>query len=762
MAKSEKKQAEKPFAFKGKISIHNRSIHASAERAMQGGIFMPLIELITNSNDSYERMGQKNRKIVVSYKKNKGTCLFSVTDNAEGLDIDDFDKKLTKYWNPSEHTETNSQRGYFGKGAKDALGYMSDGRIASFKDGKFILCTIYFDENQELTYEVLESCKATPKLRKKYGVKENGTVASFIADPDSGRKVKIPQFKTVHEELSNHYLLRKILQEESIKLVLVNEKGRKKDKRTLAYVEPKGSFVSSENFEITYDKYEPFEIQMNVSRSDTTLSQKDKGDTRQGGLLIIDDKDVVLDISLFKYDYDPIASKLYGEVVISGFRKLLKDNEVVLSPERDGVVRNHPFIESLIKELNKRLDRIVQKEKERMQRFDVTDVGREHLKRQKEFCRILNEIAETELDYQEEKAQKDLPYPLNGFYMFPESSQVSADSHTVFTLRIDTKKVKPGTWLNLKTTNQTFKFENKDDRILVPAPKKKRGKQADDAFIVTKHVTVIGTKPHETGKISVHAPDRTATSKLYITPPEDLSEYGVTFQFDNIVTPPNKPRKVLMFAYPKVIKTGDVIYLESDNPNIHVNIEEIIVDESEDMVKGVLKYELEVWGEGEGQEGAITATCDSFSGWKCENMMGIELKYKKPNKNSIKNAVFSPHEYRSDPEPPQAASYSNEMERVFIYTKFPTVSYYLGEDGVNIHTLPAQIYIANLVMDRYFYRMAFKAVDNSGIILSERNKYDAIQRKVNELIKKHGNKLLSAMVDQKLMKKTIKEQKKDQ
>jgi hypothetical protein len=758
--KETKKEQNIPFAFKGKVSIHNRSIRAATERAMQGGVIMPLIEFITNSDDSYARMGQKHRKIVVSYKKNKGTCLFSVTDNAEGLSKDDFDKRLTKYWEPSEHTEDNSQRGYFGKGAKDALGYMNDGTIASFKDDRFVLGSIYFDENQELIYEVTESVKATPYLRKKYGIKENGTVASFVADPDGERKVTVPQFKTVHEELSNHYLLRKILQDDNIKLVLVNEKGRKKDRRTLTYVEPKGSFISSENFDITYDKYEPFDIQMNMSRSDTTLSQKDKGATRQGGLLIIDDKDVVLDISLFKYDYDPIASNLYGEVVINGFRKLLKDNEVVLSPERDGLVRNHPFVVSLIKELNKRLDRIVQKEKERMQRFDVTEIGKEHLKRQKEFCRILNEIAEVELDYKEVETQKDLPYPLNGFYMFPESSSVAVDANSIFTLRIDTKKVRPGTWLNLKTTNSTFKFENKDDRILVPTPKKKRGKQADDAHIVTKHVTVRGTKPHETGKISVHAPDRTATSKLYINPPKDLDKYGIDFQFENIVIPPNKPRKVLMFASPNGIKTGDTIFMESDSPHIHINQEEILVDHSNDMVRGLLRYELEIWGEGEGQEGGITATCHSSVDWKCEQMIGVEIRTKKPNKSSVKNALFSPHEYRSEPEPPQAASYSNEMERVFVYTEFPTVSHYLGKNHEFLHTLPAQIFIANLVMERYFYRLAFKAIDKAGTILSERNKYDAVQRRANELTGKYGTRLLTAMVDQKLLKKTIKDQQK--
>ncbi len=757
-----KTQKVTAIPYEGKVSIHDRAIYQSVARAMQGNITMALIELMTNSNDSYGRIGIENGKIIISYKKSRFKCKFSVKDEAEGQSLADFYENFTKYWKPSDVTGDSSQRGYFGKGAKDALGYMDEGEIASFKEGSFILCTIFSDDKHVLRYKVLKDCKATTELRKKYGIKGNGTVASFVADPQSNKKIKVPQFNTLHEDLSNHYLLRKILQDKNVKVSLVNEKGRKKDKRHLTYVEPKGVEIHEESFNIKYGDYSPFLIDMGVSRSDTTLSQKDKGDTRQGGLLIVDEKGVVLDISLFRYDYDPLASKFFGEVVVNGFRRLLKDSEIVLSPERDGLVKNHPFVESLTKELTQRLDRLIQKEKERLQRFDVTSGGKEHQKRQRDFCNALNDIAAAELEWEDEPEDiKDLPYPLNGFYMYPESTQVSSDSHTVFTLRVDTKKVAPGTWIELKSTNPSFKIANKDNRLLVPSPKKskKKGRTPDSDNIVVKHITVIGSKPHETGKIIAKAPDRTASSKLYITPPEDISEYGVAFQYDNVIAAPNKPRKVLMFASPKVIKTGDVIKLASDSSYIHINQEEIVVDSEEDMVRGVLRYELEIWGDGEGQEGGITATCDSHSGWECENIMGVQIRYKRPKKEKIRETIFSPPEYRTDPEPPQPASYSGEMERVFIYTKFPTVNHYIGRNLENMNSLPAQIYISNLVMERYFHQLAFKAIDNSGTILSERNKHDAIQRRANELMKKYGQELSKILVNQKLLKKSFKDQK---
>ena len=95
--------------------------------------------------------------------------------------------------------------------------------------------------------------------------------------------------------------------------------------------------------------------------------------------------------------------------------------------------------------------------------------------------------------------------------------------------------------------------------------------------------------------------------------------------------------------------------------------------------KGVVKFELEIWGESDGQEGIITATCDGdYSGWETEAMVQVNVRYKKPAPAKSKRMTFSPAELRSDLDPPQSASYSREMKKVFIYTKFPTVAAFVG------------------------------------------------------------------------------------
>jgi len=738
-----------PIPREGKITVDSRAIYQSATRAMQGNIVMALIELITNSDDSYDRLGIDDRKIYVTYgKQGRYKGVFSVRDDAAGQSLEELHTNFLKYWKESGLDDSNAQRGYFGKGAKDALACMDDGQIVSFKDGRFIQCSIFFDDNKEMSYKIVKCCDITSALRKKYGVAKNGTVASFIADPQSDAKIKVPQFRLLHSELSNHYLLRKILQRKNTSVTLIN-KG-KKDKRRLTYACPKGTEILDDSFEIEYEGFDPFIIDMKVARSETPLSQKEAGDTRSGGLLVVDNKGVVLDISLFKYDYEDMAKHLFGEVVFHDFRKLLKANEVVLSSERKGLLRDHPLISDFIKQVEKRLNKLIQMEKSRMQRYDVTDAGKEYQKRQKKFTEVLNDIASEVLDFTEDEDFIDPDIkPINGFAFDNPSKNVGVDKNAVFVLRVDTSVVKAGTVVKLRSTNHTIKFQNRHDEIVVP--KKQKGSN-----IVTKKITIMGDKPDESGTIIASTLDHEAKGRVYINAPEDISAYGMAFQYEVCSPEPNKTKRVLLLASTKAVQAGDVIKLESDNPQIHISETQIVVEDITTAKRGVIKFEIEIWGEGEGQDGIVSATCDSYSGWESEAMVEVKVRYKKPAKDKSKRMTFSPAELRSDLDPPQAASFSREMKKVFIYTKFPTVLPFVGDNLEYMNSLPGQMCIAQLTIEKYCYQLAFEDVERRGTSVSPTNKADYVSSQANELIKKYSKRLMEASIDQELLKSSLK------
>ncbi len=737
----------------GFIKVDPRAMFLSAKDAMQGDIGLAIVELVTNSDDSYDRLGITDRSILITYhKKQKYRTMFTVRDDAEGQSIEDFHRNFTHYCKAGDLKDSNSTRGYFGKGAKDALICMEDGRIASFKDGRFIECTLLFDENHKPKYKILKDCRIDGDLRKKYGISKNGTVASFWASSQGDRKITVPQFGTLQSDLSNHYLLRKILQDEKTTVTLVDLAKKKASRRRLKYISPKGAKHIAEQFLMTYGKYPPFVVDITVCSSDNPISQREKGNTRQGGILVIDDKDIVLDLSLFKFDGNDFASRCYGEVVVHGFRKLLEDNEVVLSPKRDGLVKNHQFNIELISEIEKRIAKVVQINKDNLSRFDVCEAGQEYRKRHHAFNKLLNEIARNYLGREEaeiEEETKDMVYPNNGFEFRQISANITIDKHKVLFLRIDTEEVPPGTVVSIRSTNPTIKIQNANSKLVVPNPKKKGIK------IVRKAITAIGTVPHESGKIIAKVSDREAKAPIYITPPKDISPYGLAFGSNTATTPPNKVKKIYLLADANIISSGDVIKIKSYNPNIHISPKKIVVNEVTDATRGIMRYELEVWGQGLGEEGDVLAVVAKGE-WDAEAILGVTIKEKADSKSKSSDDIFKPCEMRMDPHPPQPCSFNREAGTVVIYAKFPTVKYYVGEHLEFRETLPARQMIAHLVIEKYFYQLALRGINSRGSI-DPTTKHDAVQSDANELMLTYGGEVLKLLVDQDLVKKSRKD-----
>jgi hypothetical protein len=140
-------------------------------------------------------------------------------------------------------------------------------------------------------------------------------------------------------------------------------------------------------------------------------------------------------------------------------------------------------------------------------------------------------------------------------------------------------------------------------------------------------------------------------------------------------------------------------------------------------------------------------------------MIEVKVRYKKPAPSKSKKLTFSPAELRSDLDPPQAASFSREMKKVFIYTKFPTVASFVGTNMEFMNSLPGQMCIAQLTIEKYCYHLASEEIEGKGTVLSESNKHDAIQGRANQLMHQYAEKLMAASIDQTLLRKALREKK---
>jgi len=213
---------------------------------------------------------------------------------------------------------------------------------------------------------------------------------------------------------------------------------------------------------LAHNDYENFPIHISIWRAKTDLTQT--GDDRDGGVLLIDDEDAVLGISLFKYDNEPLATRFFGEVKIGRFRKLLEKEEAVLSEERVGLVAPHPFCRDVIGKIEKRIGKAVKEESLRRQKEIERQTDPEEATRYKKAFNILNEIAEVEAQVAINLGQKPTSQaekPPNGFCLYPSSAEITVSKRYNFELRLLSKIVHYGSVVKATCTNTRI-------RVLTP------------------------------------------------------------------------------------------------------------------------------------------------------------------------------------------------------------------------------------------------------------------------------------------------------
>ena len=65
-------------------------------------------------------------------------------------------------------------------------------------------------------------------------------------------------------------------------------------------------------------------------------------------------------------------------------------------------------------------------------------------------------------------------------------------------------------------------------------------------------------------------------------------------------------------VYTKIVEGGSEIVIATDNEAVQVSKDRFLVNES-DAVRHIVKYPLEVWGEGDGQHALVTAEWENYA-----------------------------------------------------------------------------------------------------------------------------------------------------
>ena len=365
-------------SYKRKFSLPDASGLVEAALALQKGSKFDL------SQAKAELKGQvPEREIQIHLYTAKGhiqppeTC--EVVDYAEGMNPEELRKAFEEFaGDKAEVSKGRPGRSLFGRGVSDVLLGHKQGEFYSYKDGVLSKLEFFFDPKKDsapkATGQIFRKPSAAVLSGLHFQPKENGSCVRFVLHGDC----RIPQEGTVIPILAQFYMLRLINADPNTKVKLFQYRASKKiTQDTLDYDFPIGDVIERFSFMIedpvSGAGLPALGVDGIVCRANVKggLPGSEAREQRANGLLIVDDKDAVLDLTFLpKFERAPYLANIFGIVRIKAIRNVFewflnngKDSPLLTS--RDGFDDKHEFTRSLFVQLEKYLEPVYHREEER-------------------------------------------------------------------------------------------------------------------------------------------------------------------------------------------------------------------------------------------------------------------------------------------------------------------------------------------------------------------------------------------------------------
>jgi len=387
-----------------------------------------IVELVTNSDDSYKRLEEQatdtkgDIKVYIQRIKGNKCKKLAVIDFAEGMDRGEFEKALTFAGATSGFEERRSVRGLFGRGLKEVITALGKAEVYSVKNDKVCIAHVWWDRKKGLMYELLER-SYTPRKeeRKEIGVVEgNGTVVTITV---TSERITCPTLKTFLPQITDHYALRDINSANNRKIRLEfesPEKGMLKEFRTISYPKPPHRKKVAQTFKLTgYTD----NIEVKIYESDQELESPYNNPFARAGLLI-KTSGAILDNQLFKYQSEEAGRFFFGEAVCDGLAERIREGDWgIITPDRTGINWHHQYCETLRKKLEDILEPFIEEKKKQLEGKPTAPPSEKTRKMLNKVCSLLNRLVKEELS---EVPTIDRPgkEPLKKLTILPERANI--------------------------------------------------------------------------------------------------------------------------------------------------------------------------------------------------------------------------------------------------------------------------------------------------------------------------------------------------
>ncbi|HSO12964.1 MAG TPA: hypothetical protein VLT51_11365 [Anaerolineales bacterium] len=421
-----------------KLQYADRVALQQADQAIRKDVLRALVEIITNSNDSYSRLEDAglpaSGEIIIDVLRKHKNSVIRVRDFAEGMDDTRMDRVVGTYGEATSGLKEDKHvRGMWGRGLKDAIFGLGYGYVNSIKENTLYRSSLLLKEGVP-TFDLEEPTPATEELRDEHGIPDgSGTEIEIVV---SREDIKMPQLENLRNYLQRHFELRTIMGNPARLIILRNLSSLHKVKHeyVLSYKPPKGEKVLDEHFEI--EGY-PASARLQLLRSNIQLSTRgEEGDYADAGLLVISQSTVIA-LTMLKFENDPYASFFYGSLECDYLHHLLKNDEPVLTATRDGINWSLPFAKALKQAVETRIEPLVQVEREHAMQDEQMKLDKRLRRKLDKTIRELNVIASSELSDRQTTSSdgKRQGPPPAGLEFVPERVFVQTGQVVTLTLR---------------------------------------------------------------------------------------------------------------------------------------------------------------------------------------------------------------------------------------------------------------------------------------------------------------------------------------
>jgi len=403
------------------ITWAGREKRRQTNKAVGGSFLKTLTELITNSDSAVKRQlglshsagladkmlelragdrvdtaslkkslaRRKEGRIVVEVHSKQHGPLFpsrtcQVIDYGPGMSEEELDRNFGEY--AKAKAKGQRTRSLFGRGALDVFLYHSNQRgeksvdpaaqVYSVKGGTLARCRVYWGEAKGEDDSIVETetlGRPTAELLRKHGLPadltHSGTVVRFLLAPGT----RIPQEGNFLPAIANFYMLRLIAADHAMRVLVRRYRTGGWVEERLGYDFDLGTVLLRTSDVFQHPRIGKIPVDILVARSDRRMAYDPFNyERRENGLLIVDDDDAVLDLTLLpEHDKNPLLSRIYGLVRLTGMRAPLEAllearyPEAVLTETRDGFDSKNEIAAALFKLVERHVKPIYDAEEKR-------------------------------------------------------------------------------------------------------------------------------------------------------------------------------------------------------------------------------------------------------------------------------------------------------------------------------------------------------------------------------------------------------------